>query len=63
MDDKQSYSNNTTTYRVKHMEKDELIKNLSEVLPDNADITFATVTWFDDDGVHHWDTDDKKEKK
>ena len=45
---------------VNHMEKDELIKNLSEVLPDNADITFATVTWWDDDGVHNWDTDDKK---
>ena len=40
------------------MQKDELIKNLSEVLPDNADITFATVTWLDDNGVHNWDTDD-----
>ena len=41
------------------MEKDELIKNLSEVLPDNADITFSTVTWWDDDGAHNWNTDDK----
>lgn len=41
------------------MEKDELIKKLSEVLPDNADVTFSTVTWFDDNGVHNWDTDDK----
>ena len=41
------------------MEKDELIKNLSEVLPDHADITFSPVTWWDDDGSHNWDTDDK----
>ena len=39
-------------------EKSELIKTLSEELPDNAYITYAAVTWFDNDdnGVYHWDT-------
>lgn len=39
------------------MNKDELLKRLTEILPDNADITFATVTWFDDDGCHNADFD------
>jgi len=37
------------------MSKEELIKRLAEILPDNADITFATVTWWDDDGSHNAD--------
>lgn len=49
----------TKSKKEKHMKKDELIKYFSEVLPDNADITFSTVTWSDDNGVHSWDTDDK----
>lgn len=37
------------------MSKEELIKRLVEILPDNADIIFATVTWWDNDGCHNYD--------
>ena len=39
------------------MSKEELIKILSERLPEDADITYASVTWWDDIGCHNWSTD------
>lgn len=38
-------------------EKQKLLKRLSEILPDDADITFCTVTWWDDDGCHNVEID------
>lgn len=38
------------------MKIQELKENL-EKIPDDADVTFCTVTWWDEDGCHNWDSD------
>lgn len=39
------------------MSKTELLEKLSENIPDDANITFATVTWCNDEGTFNWDSD------
>ena len=42
------------------MDKNTLIDNLIKTLPENADVTYATVSWWDEDKQEHdnWDTED-----
>ena len=44
----------------KTMDKKTLIDNLIKILPENADITYATVSWWDEDDREHknWDTEE-----
>lgn len=44
------------------MSKEELIERLSEVLPSDGEISFATVTWWNGNGTFNWDTDSDTEK-
>lgn len=37
--------------------KEELLKRLSEVIPDDAEITYATVTFWNEDGTFNYSTD------
>ena len=43
------------------MSKEELIERLSEVLPSDGEISFATVTWWNSNGTFNWDTDSDTE--
>ena len=44
--------------RYGQMTKEELLKDLSERLPEDADIQFATVTYIDSGfKIHHYDTE------
>ena len=39
------------------MSKTELLEKLSETIPDDANVEFATATWWNDDGTFNWDSD------
>lgn len=47
----------------KTMSKEEFIERLSEVLPSDGEISFAAVTWWNDNGTFNWDTDSDTERK
>lgn len=39
------------------MSKTELLEKLSKAIPDDANVTFATATWWNDEGTFNWDSD------
>lgn len=43
------------------MSKEELIERISEVLPNDGEISFATVTWWNGNGTFNWDTESDTE--
>lgn len=38
------------------MSKEELLARISEILPDDANIVYGEVTWWNEDGTFSWDT-------